>query len=78
MCEILLFRGKRADNGEWLESVDILHSTVHGDLCLSDTNQDWVQIIPSTMSQYIGTTDKHDKKIFEGDIVEYDNQLYII
>lgn len=74
----MLFRGKRTDNGEWFEGVDIIHRSMHDELCLSNTNQNWVRIIPSTISQYIGTTDKYGKKIFEGDIVEYNNQLYTI
>lgn len=74
----ILFRGKRVDNDEWFEGVDVMHNTILGELCLSNANQNWVCIVPSTMSQYTGATDKYDKKIFEGDVVKYDNQLYTI
>lgn len=77
MCEIL-FRGKRVDNGEWFEGVDVMHKTIRGELCLGNPDQDRVRIIPSTTSQYIGATDRNGKKIFEEDIVEYNNQLYTI
>lgn len=73
-----LFRGKNVDNDEWVEGVDVMHNTIRGELCLSNTNQDWVRIIPSTIRQYIGATDKNGKQIFEDDVVNYNNTLYVV
>ena len=83
----ILFRGKRTDNGEWVNGyvTRIKHSDDNGNAESYYFNaldkSGWVAecvVSAETVGQYTGLTDRNGRKIFDGDIILFEKKKYFV
>lgn len=85
----ILFRGKRIDNGEWVEgylaAYDLICPSYPEDT--SDATGDYygqtpyvgfVEVDPETVGQFTGRKDKNGRGIFEGDIFHLEDEIIAV
>ena len=75
----IIFRGKRIDNGEWVEG-SLLYDREQNEAFIAENFEDRAanirEVDPDTVGECTGLRDKNGKLIFEGDIFKFPDEVW--
>ena len=80
----ILFRGKQRTMLDWVEGTGVFNDGTNTWLSANESNKpiacglNHKIVLPETVGQFTGLTDKNGKKIFEGDIVRNGDYTMIV
>jgi hypothetical protein len=74
----ILFRGKRVDNGDWVEGFLVVGAFEPEWYCIFNKDRKFHQVEPESVGQFTGLLDKNGKRIFEGDLFMNGQSLRVI
>lgn len=86
MAREILFRAKRIDNGEWVEGSYVKSNAINEYArtgayilaCDDEMKRHLIYIDENTVCQYTGLTDNNGDKIWENDIVNFEEEMYMV